>query len=237
VRGDDARVYQFKTNAIDSLNIKSPQTGSTEATFTSKANITDITNPLAPISLGGNKLMQITMIDKGEPGSSDTIGMTVTDSTGLLYSSSWSGTNTVERVLGGGNLQVRPALVLADSVQANVKAADLTLEQLQPIVEAAKDSWLAKGLSDDQVRALDDFTFQIDNLADTDLGWQGAGVITIDADAAVTVGLSMPRRRMMSSSWLVPQLTRRPRVGSTYCQWSPMRLVTRWDSIMTTATT
>ena len=184
VRGSDGHVYQIKSNAIDSLNITSPSPGEKKATFTSKASVTDITNPLVPISLGGNKLMQVTMTDNGEPGSSDKIAIVLSDSSGLLFSSSWNGTKSIEQILGGGNLQVRPALVLDGSVQPNAEATDLTLEQLQPIVEAAKAVWLAKGLSNEQVQALDDVKFRIDNLADTDLGWQGAGVITIDSDAA-----------------------------------------------------
>ena len=48
------------------------------------------------------------MTDAGEPGSSDKIGITVWNkSGGLWFSSNWSGTNTVEQLLGGGNLVVR----------------------------------------------------------------------------------------------------------------------------------
>jgi hypothetical protein len=108
-QSDGVHVYQVKSNATDSLNLTSLSTGIYQATFTSKANLTDITNPAAPISLGGNKQLQVTITDNGEPGSTDTIGMMLTDTDGaLLFSSKWSGTNTVEAVLGGGNLQVRP---------------------------------------------------------------------------------------------------------------------------------
>ncbi len=184
-RASDGHIYQFKSNAIDSLNITSPSAGVTKATFTSKANVTDITNPLSTISLGGNKLMQVVMTDNGEPGSSDTIAITLSDSGGgLLFSSSWNGTNSIEKLLNGGNLQIRPALMLDGSAQASVNVAELTPGQLQPIVEAAKAAWLATGLPVEQVRALDHVAVQIDSLPDTELGWQNAGVITIDADAA-----------------------------------------------------
>ena len=47
------------------------------------------------------------MTDKGEPGSSDSIGITLWNNNGgLWFSSNWSG-KTVEQVLGGGNLVVR----------------------------------------------------------------------------------------------------------------------------------
>lgn len=79
------------------------------AVFTSKANITDITNVLAPISLGGGHSFQMKLTDKGNTGSTDTIGITVyANGTGaLLFSSSWSGTQTLEQILAGGNVQVR----------------------------------------------------------------------------------------------------------------------------------
>lgn len=78
------------------------------ATFNGKANIQDITNPVAPISVDGNATLQVQMTDKGEPGRDDTIAITVWNkSGGLLFSSNWSGTKTIEQLLGGGNLQMR----------------------------------------------------------------------------------------------------------------------------------
>ena len=48
------------------------------------------------------------MTDKGEPGKDDTIAIQLSNTNGsLLFSSKWSGTNTVEQILGGGNLVVR----------------------------------------------------------------------------------------------------------------------------------
>ncbi len=46
------------------------------ATFKGKANIQDITNPVAPISVDGNATLQVQMTDKGEPGRDDTIAIT-----------------------------------------------------------------------------------------------------------------------------------------------------------------
>ena len=87
--------------------ITSPTTPST-ATFNGKANIQDITNPLAAISIDGNATLQVQMSDKGEPGSSDSIAITVWNKAGgLWFSSNWNGTKTVEQTLDGGNLQVR----------------------------------------------------------------------------------------------------------------------------------
>lgn len=185
-RLSDGRVIQFKSNAIDSLNITSPSTGVTKATFTSKANVTDITNPLAPIALGGNKQLQIQMTDNGEPGSADTIAIQLSDPNGgLLYSSKWSGTATVEQLLGGGNLQVRQAQLLAGASGLRAPGS-LTLSQLQPIIAGAKASWQAAGFHTD---VLNNVTYRIDDLPAGELGWQapgfhGASIITIDSDAS-----------------------------------------------------
>jgi hypothetical protein len=111
--------YQIKSTAIDSLGIgfKNAKGGSScsgpvsptcygVADFRAKANLTDVTDPSAPVSLGGNLTLQITMTDKGEPGSSDTIAITLWNGSRLLFSSSWSGSKTVQEILGGGNLVV-----------------------------------------------------------------------------------------------------------------------------------
>ncbi len=106
------KVYQIKGNAMTSLAtnviaVPSATTPST-ATFNGKANIQDITNPLLPISLGGNCTLQVTMSDAGEPGKSDAIAITVWNSAGgVWFSSNWNGTKTAEQTLGGGNLVVR----------------------------------------------------------------------------------------------------------------------------------
>jgi hypothetical protein len=107
--GSTWKVYQIKSNSISSLsqNINNTGTGGT-ALFASKANLTDITNPLNPIALGGNLSLEMQLNDVGEPGSSDTIGFTLwSGSNTLLFSNNWVGGKTVQQLLGGGNLQVR----------------------------------------------------------------------------------------------------------------------------------
>jgi PKD repeat protein len=94
------RVYQIRSNAIDQLAVNS-----NKATFNSRANIKDITDLLNPVSIDGNAALQMTLTDNGEPGSSDSIAMSVLNKNGgLWYSSNWDGTNTIEKTLGGGNL-------------------------------------------------------------------------------------------------------------------------------------
>jgi hypothetical protein len=100
-------VYQVKGTAMTSLVTQPNSTGGT-ATFNGKANIQDITNPLAPVSVDGNATLQVLMTDLGEPGSNDSIAITVFNkSGGTWFSSSWNGTQTVQQLLGGGNLVVR----------------------------------------------------------------------------------------------------------------------------------
>src|SRR5206468_2803887 len=74
------RTYQIKSTAIDTLGVVFKDGSNVTcagppsstcwglANFSSKANLTDITSPLAPISLGGGLQLVLTMTDKGEPG-------------------------------------------------------------------------------------------------------------------------------------------------------------------------
>jgi hypothetical protein len=101
------RIYQIKGNAIDSLATSGTDYPK-QATIVTKANLTDITNPLSPVSLGGNLSLQIQMTDQALGGQTDQIGISLSSSTGgLLFSSKWDGTKTVQQTLGGGNISVR----------------------------------------------------------------------------------------------------------------------------------
>lgn len=110
VRGLDGRIYQIKGNVMRTLAVRTVSNNPLvrAAVFTGKANITDITDPLNPIALGGNNTLQMELTDRGEPGNTDTMGITVwNDAGGVLFSSRWDGTRTIEQLLGGGNLVVR----------------------------------------------------------------------------------------------------------------------------------
>jgi|GEM_PF-2642127 len=100
-------VYQIKGNAMTSLSVNAAVATAKTAVFNGKANMTDITNPLMPVPLGGNLTLQVTMTDRGEPGINDQIGITVYNNAGgIFYASNWSGTRTAEMNLRGGNLVV-----------------------------------------------------------------------------------------------------------------------------------
>jgi hypothetical protein len=101
----NGRVYQIKSNAVDSLAVNST---TKTATFITKANMKDITDPLNPIDLGGNLKLQVDMTDAGQGGQTDTVGITLWNTDGGLYfSSNWNGTKTIQQLLGGGNISVR----------------------------------------------------------------------------------------------------------------------------------
>jgi len=104
------RVYQAKSTATDALGVDISNDNAKTASFTSKCNVVDITDPNNPITigpnLGGNRVMQVTMTDRGEPGNNDDIGFALWNGNTLVYSSQWTGTNTTNKLLAGGNLVV-----------------------------------------------------------------------------------------------------------------------------------
>jgi hypothetical protein len=108
--GGVIRTYQIKSNSMTSLGTSGTSTPVVDryAEFLSKANLTDVTNPLAPVALGGNLDLRVSMRDRGEPGSTDEIAVTLFSGTGsLLFSSKWTGSSTQRMVLTGGNIVVR----------------------------------------------------------------------------------------------------------------------------------
>ena len=97
---DNGHIYKIKSNAISSMGVDGSQ-----ANFTSKANIIDITDRLNPTTVGGNATLQLWMTDNDEAG--DTFAIQVLDKDGSMwFSSSWDGAHTIEQPLGGGNLAV-----------------------------------------------------------------------------------------------------------------------------------
>src|SRR6185436_8149671 len=98
----NGRVYQIKATAMNSLSINSSNPCSKKATFISKANLQDITNPNFPIALFGNLTLQTTITDNGEPGNNDKIGITLLNGNTLLFSSNWVTTLTTELFVLGG---------------------------------------------------------------------------------------------------------------------------------------
>ena len=106
------RVYQLKGTSINSLSINATNPCAKKATFTSKANLQDVTNPAAAIGVMGNLTLLCNITDKGEPGTSDSYSIKVTNSSNaLIYSSNWVSPNTTELILNGGNIDVHNGVV------------------------------------------------------------------------------------------------------------------------------
>jgi hypothetical protein len=101
---DRGHVYQVKSNAISSLTVNTV-TGA--AVLTSKATLQDVTDSLNPVPIAGNYVLVLSMTDRGEPGSTDSIAISVLDkSGGTWFSSNWNGVTTIEQTLDGGNLLI-----------------------------------------------------------------------------------------------------------------------------------
>ena len=121
--------YQVKGNAMTSLTVPP---GGIYASYTGKANLTDITNPLLPISLAGNLTIKMDVTDNGEPGSTDQVAISVFDGSSLLFGSSWSGTTVVQQTIAGGNIQVRTSANSSNLVVNNANNNPLQTAYINP---------------------------------------------------------------------------------------------------------
>jgi len=181
----DGRVYQIKTNATESL-VVDPLTN--EATFVSKANLTDITDPVNPLSVSGNLTLIVTLTDGGDPGTSDSIGFTLWKSNELWFSSDWTGAQTLEQVLTGGNLMVHaePQALHVEGEMLGRQAVGtaLTRGALAPVVEEAIARWAEYGLVSQNTHLLDRVDYHVADLPGCALGWTLGNTVWIDLDAA-----------------------------------------------------
>ncbi|MFC0772235.1 T9SS type A sorting domain-containing protein, partial [Terrimonas alba] len=98
----NGRVYQIKSNAISSLAVNG-----SSGNFATKANMKDITDPLNPTTVSGNADLFVNMYDGSPGGQLDSISILYQNGSTIIYSSHWNGTQTVRRLLNGGNVQVR----------------------------------------------------------------------------------------------------------------------------------
>jgi hypothetical protein len=130
MENDGIHTYQIKANAMTSLGVNISSSTSQTAEFVSKANLTDITNPLNPIAHGGNKTLQVSLTDNGEPGANDMIAISLYDGSTLMYSCNWNGANTAKMLLGGGNLVVHSSFSLGGTTTSpsgpGKKSAEIT---------------------------------------------------------------------------------------------------------------
>jgi hypothetical protein len=68
-----------------------------------------ITDPDNPISIAGNLSLVIAVTVRGEPGTSDSMGITLWKGSDPWFSGRWIKTRTEEELLDGGNVVIRYA--------------------------------------------------------------------------------------------------------------------------------
>jgi hypothetical protein len=101
------RTYQVKSNAINTLGTGTTSAGN-QGDFNTKATLTDVTNPLNPISLGGAMDLSVQALESTVSGAPHKIGVTLRDNSGiLLFSNNWVNGRTEMQALNGGKINVR----------------------------------------------------------------------------------------------------------------------------------
>ena len=157
------KVYQFIGSTPTSLTFPptvSPDTGIRSA-FEDSGVFQDITDSKHPIVLESAAKAQVATHDRGEPGTNDSIQITVRDHNGAVLYSSGGG----EQTIGGGNIQNKVGEQAAGVPAATTTApATLTPEMLQPIVTEAIARWQAAGIDSQRIDALRHVTVQIGHL-------------------------------------------------------------------------
>ncbi|TDD98048.1 T9SS type A sorting domain-containing protein, partial [Flavobacterium cellulosilyticum] len=128
--------YQIKANAMQSLGVNASNPEIQTAEYVSKTNLTDITNPLSTISMGGNKYLYVKMTDKGEPGLNDMISFVLVEGTAdptvpsnIIFSSNWVSFKTEQMKLTGGNLKVHSGFNLGTPT-ARINSEAVTAKQV-----------------------------------------------------------------------------------------------------------
>lgn len=108
-------VYQIKSNSIESLGVNISNVNEKIGTFIAKSNLTEITDPLNIISLGGNLTLKVDLTDRGNPGTNDEIAFNLTNNGALWYSSNWTGISTSKMLLSTGDLVIQSGFNLGSA--------------------------------------------------------------------------------------------------------------------------
>jgi hypothetical protein len=106
------KVYQIKSTAVNTLSIDA--TG-LKGYFNTKANITDITDPLNTksvydpngVALPGGLDLTVWINDVSQGGQGDQVAIQLFNGSQLVYSSNWVSNKTTLQNLNGGNISVR----------------------------------------------------------------------------------------------------------------------------------
>jgi hypothetical protein len=111
------KTYVVRSNDLDLLGVseETPQgkecegrapkcIGRSDMRWT--ASLVDITKPRKRITLGTGLALQVTVTDAGGHGSGDTIAITLWNGNALVFSSAWTGAQTLEQALKTGKITV-----------------------------------------------------------------------------------------------------------------------------------
>jgi hypothetical protein len=113
--GSVVHTYQVKSTSITSLGVNLASHHANTALIVSKANLTDITDPVSPVLLGSMLKLQVNLTDNGDSGENDKIGISLWNGSTLLFSSNWNGTATAQKQIGDGNLIIHSGSSFGDS--------------------------------------------------------------------------------------------------------------------------
>ena len=113
--GDVVHTYQIKSTSMTSLGVNLAPHHANTALIVSKANMTDITDPVSPVLLGSMLKLQVNLTDNGDSGENDKIGISLWNGSTLLFSSNWNGTATAQKQIGDGNLIIHSGSSFGDS--------------------------------------------------------------------------------------------------------------------------
>jgi hypothetical protein len=140
------RTYQIKSTAFNSGgnsfgvgNNPGDPTTTLRSVLVTKANLIDVTNSSLPVSIAGNLTLQLDMTDRGEPGTSDDMGISLWNGSELWYSSNWSGTKTLPLILTGGNIVIRGG-AYGSLIPTTTTATATATRIIQPALVVAGES-------------------------------------------------------------------------------------------------
>jgi hypothetical protein len=95
--------YQIKSTSISAYGADS-STG--QANSLALATLTDVTNSAHPLVVATGLTLQMSLTDGGAGSGSDALAISLWSGSSLLFSTDWTGLQTLQQTLSGGNLQV-----------------------------------------------------------------------------------------------------------------------------------
>ncbi|OGX85868.1 hypothetical protein BEN47_14260 [Hymenobacter lapidarius] len=124
--GGIVRTYQIKSNAINTLGTFTTAAGN-QGDFNTKANLTDITDPLNTVSLGGGLDLSVQAFESTVSSNPHKIGVTLRSNTGeLMFSNNWVASKTEMLALKGGKISVRSTSTIGTTSAATASTKKRT---------------------------------------------------------------------------------------------------------------